>query len=270
MELFGSLSLSPYLPHHNSYIPLEPLKQLEMVEELEDFWKKLIFTQEEDDNIVLGSDRTKAAKELGDKQKVMDMCPWSYEKNLVLLQDFDSDVAPKDIKLQWCPFWIHIYKLPLKSRTKETGWKIGSKIGEVMDVNVPDNGVQWGRCLRVRVNINITKKLVKGKKITAKDDEQRWVYFRYEQLPNFCYACGKLSHGEKGCKDGDLPTIGKEKPMTQYGAWLRGEPFKRTPNGDIPDPSYQSPEYGKHHRKTEGVQPSHETRVAGEPHANPL
>ena len=29
----------------------------------------------------------------------MDMCPWSYEKNLVLLQDFDGDVAPKDIKL---------------------------------------------------------------------------------------------------------------------------------------------------------------------------
>ena len=39
-----------------------------------------------------------------DKQKIMDMCPWSYEKNLVLLQVFDGDVALKDIKLQCCPF----------------------------------------------------------------------------------------------------------------------------------------------------------------------
>lgn len=34
-----------------------------------------------------------------DKQKVLDMSPWSYKKNLVLLQDFDGDVVMKDIKL---------------------------------------------------------------------------------------------------------------------------------------------------------------------------
>lgn len=34
-----------------------------------------------------------------DKQRIMDMCPWSYDKNLVLLQDFNGDVAPKDFKL---------------------------------------------------------------------------------------------------------------------------------------------------------------------------
>lgn len=71
MELFGSLSLSPYPPYHNSYISLEPLKQLEMVEELEDFWKKLTLTKEEDDDIVLGNDSTKAAKELRENCLVM-------------------------------------------------------------------------------------------------------------------------------------------------------------------------------------------------------
>lgn len=71
MELFGSFSLSPYPPHHNSYISLKPLKQLEMVEELEDFWKKLTLTKEEDDDIVLGNDSTKAAKELRENCLVM-------------------------------------------------------------------------------------------------------------------------------------------------------------------------------------------------------
>ncbi|KAL0011377.1 hypothetical protein SO802_006485, partial [Lithocarpus litseifolius] len=256
----------------------------------------------EDEGIVLGGDSTKAAKELGenclvmqiltqrsiniealrktmrvawkpnksvrisdieedlflvefgdkkDKQKVLDMCPWNYEKNLVLLQDFDGDVAPKELKLRW---------------TKKTGWKIGSKTGEVMDVDVLDNGVQWGRCLQVRVNIDITKKLVRGEKLTFKDDEQRWVYFRYERLPNFCYTCGKLGHGEKECKEDDSPTIGKEKPAPQYGAWLKGEPLKRTSNKDMPDSSHRPPEYRNHHRTTERAQPSHEARVVGEPH----
>ena len=99
-----------------------------------------------------------------DKQKVLDMSPWSYEKNLVLLQDFDGDAVPKDINLIWSPFWVQIFNLPLKSRTRETGWRIGCNLGEVMDVDVPENGVQWGRCLRVRIEINVTKKLVREKR----------------------------------------------------------------------------------------------------------
>lgn len=41
---------------------------------------------------------------------------------------------------------------------------IGNKLGEVLDVDVPNKGVQWGRRLRVKVKIDITKKLLRGKK----------------------------------------------------------------------------------------------------------
>ena len=54
--------------------------------------------------------------------------------------------------------------------------------------------------------------------------------FRYEHLPNICYWCGKLTHGDRECplwirsrgtiKDGDQ----------QFGAWLRAtmpNPFKK-------------------------------------------
>ena len=42
------------------------------------------------------------------------------------------------------PFWVQIFNLPLKIRTKETGWAIGSTLGEVLDVDVSDSGVHWG------------------------------------------------------------------------------------------------------------------------------
>ena len=81
-----------------------------------------------------------------DKKRVIEMCLWSYEKHLVLIQDFKGELTLKEIDIRWAPLWIQIYNLPLKCRTKEIGWAIGSSLGLVMDVDVPEFGVQWGKC----------------------------------------------------------------------------------------------------------------------------
>ena len=94
------------------------------------------------------------------------------------------------MELKWCPFWVQILNLPLKCRTKETTWAIRSKLKSVMEVDVADSGVQWGKYLRVRVKVDITKKLVRGKKVTIERGESQWIQLRYERLPNFCYRCG--------------------------------------------------------------------------------
>ena len=49
-------------------------------------------------------------------------------------------------------------------RTRETGWEIGSKLGEVMEVDVAKSGVHWGKYLKVRVQLDVTKKLIWGEK----------------------------------------------------------------------------------------------------------
>ena len=108
-----------------------------------------------------------------DKQKILNMCPWSFEKQLIIMKEFKGELVPKDIVMKWTPFWIQIFNLPLKSRTKEMGWTIGSKLGEVLEVDVSDSGVQWGKCLWVRVSINVMKKLIRGKKINIKGGESR-------------------------------------------------------------------------------------------------
>lgn len=77
--------------------------------------------------------------------------------------------------------------------------EIGAKIGMVLDIDVHEKGVQWGKFLTVRIRFDATKKLVKGKRVTIEGRESRWVFFKYERLPNFCYQCGMLDHGEKDC-----------------------------------------------------------------------
>ena len=167
-----------------------------MVNELEELWKKLTFTEDEDEDIELGSNSTRAAKEFGkncvvmkiltqrtiildalrknlkklwkpnkglqifeieedlflvefgdgrDKKKVMETCQWSYEKQLILMQEFEGEMVPKEIKLQWVPFWVQIFNLPPKSMTREAEYEIGSKLGKVIDVDVAEKGVQWGK-----------------------------------------------------------------------------------------------------------------------------
>ena len=221
-----------------------------MADELEELWKKLTFTEDEGEDIELGSNSTRAAKEIGkncvvmkiltqrtiiiealrknlkmlwkpnkgvqiseieedlflvefgdgrDKKKVMEMCPWSYEKQLILMQEFEGEMVPKEIKLQWVPFWVQMFNLPPKSMTREVGYEIGSKLGKVIDVDVAEKGVQWGNFLRVRIHFNATRKLIRGKKVSIKGGESRWIFFKYERPPNFCYRCRKLDHGEKDC-----------------------------------------------------------------------
>ena len=95
-------------------------------------------------------------------------------------------MVPKEIVLKWTPIWVQIYNLPLKSMTRETGMEIGMKIGMVLDVDVPEKGVQLGKFLQVRIHFDATKKLIRGKRVTIEGGESRWVFFKYEQLPNFC------------------------------------------------------------------------------------
>lgn len=56
-----------------------------------------------------------------------------------------------------------------------------------------------GKCLRVSIRVVATKKLVRGKRVTIEGGESRWVFFKYERLPNFCYQCGMLDQREKDC-----------------------------------------------------------------------
>ncbi|XP_050259988.1 uncharacterized protein At4g02000-like [Quercus robur] len=242
-----------------------------MAAELEELWKKLSFTEEEDESIVLGRNTTEAAIAIGkncllmkvlshrsinidalrknlrmvwkpnksiqinevenelylvefgdgrDKKRVMEMCPWTYEKSLILLREFEGERIPKEISLWQSPFWVQIHNLSLKSRTRETGRAIEAKLGEVLEVDVEESGVHWGKFLRVRVKIDVTKKLVRGKKIVIEGGEQRWIAFKYERLPNFCYRCGLLSHGLKDCKEGNDNEDQVDLSKLQYGAWL--------------------------------------------------
>ena len=94
-------------------------------------------------------------------------------------------------------------------------------MGKVDKVDIGDKGLSMGCYLRIRVTLDITQPLSHGRIVRLGGSEPRWVEFKYERLPVFCYLCGKLDHNEKEClvwMRSEGPIRAEEK---QYGPWLR-------------------------------------------------
>ena len=47
------------------------------------------------------------------------------------------------------------------------------------------------------------------------------VGLRYERLPEFCYACGRIGHGIKACPDSEARIAALQGRSTKFGPWMR-------------------------------------------------
>ena len=64
--------------------------------------------------------------------------------------------------------------------------------------------------------MELSKPMMRGTTVKL-DDSTRWIEFRYEKCPNFCYYCGIMGHNERNYRVKGI-NINKE---AQYVAWLR-------------------------------------------------
>ncbi len=111
--------------------------------------------------------------------------------------------------------------MPVLSLTQEAIKTIGQTLGTVEHApeSIEERG--GGPYMRVRVSIDITKPLCKGRKISVDDNSERWISFKYERLPNFCYWCGRVTHGEKDCSIWLANKNTFRQSDQQFGPWMR-------------------------------------------------
>jgi hypothetical protein len=170
-------------------------------------------------------------KEETDLERVLQNGPWAYDRSLVVCQRVEDNIPIKEIPFTHILFWVQIHDLPVLSLSTEVSETIGQTLGSVEQApeSIEDNG--GGPWMRVRVTIDITKPLCRGRKITLEDSSERWISFKYERLPNFCYWCGKVDHGDKDCSYWLANKHKLKSNDQQYGPWLRATVnagFRRT------------------------------------------
>ncbi|KAH7855337.1 hypothetical protein Vadar_023843 [Vaccinium darrowii] len=99
-------------------------------------------------------------------------------------------------------------------------------LGEVEEVVMAQLSGNQGRCIHVKVELDITKPLPRAKKIYTADWKPILVPFRYEKLPLLCYYYGVVGHDDRACMMKYNDTKAGCVKENQYGGWLRASPVK--------------------------------------------
>ena len=102
---------------------------------------------------------------------------------------------------------------------REVGLQVGATIGEVEDIDVLDDGVGWGGYLRVKIRMDLSKPLSRGRIIKVQDREL-WVPFQYEKIPYFCVKCGVVMHSNQTCDGYGGRKMQRAEETEDYGPWL--------------------------------------------------
>jgi len=167
-----------------------------------------------------------------DKSRILEGRPWIFDGYLVSLADFDGLTPPKELKFERGSFWIRMYNLPLACMGKSTGEKIGASVGVVEEVDVGEKAAGWGEYLRVKVSIELSSPLARGRMLHLQG-RSTWVAFKFEKLPKFCYNCGVIKHGRSGCIEQGAGKKNGDEEGYPYGPWLRvAYPTRRGTGGE--------------------------------------
>jgi hypothetical protein len=117
-----------------------------------------------------------------EKDRVLEWRPWVFDGNLFSVADFDGVLQPASIEFEKVALWLRMVNLPLACMNTEIGSMIGSAIGQVEEVETDEEGVGWGKLLRVKIRVDLTKPLMRGKRLKVKGVPM-WIDFQYERLP---------------------------------------------------------------------------------------
>jgi len=162
---------------------------------------------------------------LADKRRIKEGRSWLFDRSLLVLKELDDNVPSLQMDFSSALFWIQVHDMPLTCMNREVELRIGQSIGLVEDVDVTSDGVGWGRYLRIRVNVDITKPLEKGRPFLIKG-KSIWVSFKYEKLPLFCYHCGRIYHADKTCSSKTGYILNDDTKARPWGSWLRAEDMR--------------------------------------------
>lgn len=165
------------------------------------------------------------------KLRVLEERPWSFDRQILVLHDFDGFTLPFQMEFTHSSWWIQVHDMPLLCMTKAVGSKIGESMGSLEEVDVASNGVGWGRYLRIRVILDLTNPLERGR-VLQFGGKSMWVSFRYEQLPLFCFHCGRIIHGGKGCPVPQSRRMNQVEEVKPWGVRLRAEDPRKGNGGE--------------------------------------
>ena len=152
-----------------------------------------------------------------------------------MLNRWEAGIEENTEAFRFAPLWVQVWNLPIHWISKEAGKKIGKVLKEVKEFLISHTGGKEGKHLKMLVWADMTQPLLRRTAVKM-NGVLKWINFRYERVPDFCYKCGIVGHSEKKCKN--EVSIKKGQHENQYGPWLRAQNGRGSPQKESNPSSY--------------------------------
>ncbi|CAI9099242.1 OLC1v1036027C1 [Oldenlandia corymbosa var. corymbosa] len=200
-----------------------------LMEDTVNRFEKFRLTEEEKGFVIGKGDvarrREECERNLKERDRVLSGGPWFFKEQLMVIHPWAKKLEEDKAKFDRANMWVQVQGLPSHWVSKEVGWKLGKLFPNCSNVLIPESGSKCGRIIKIYVEVELNKQLVRGTKLTL-EGETRWLQFSYDNLPLYCYYCGHVGHIEKQCEtkkeDAKRGTIDEE----QFGDWLSARKLK--------------------------------------------
>lgn len=121
----------------------------------------------------------------------------------VLIEEYDGFTKPESVVLDKIVVWARILKLPDNYLFPAAIKGMCRRMGKVLEVQTTLPAGFIGEFVRVRVELRVSKKLIRFVSIT-KNEETDFYQVQYEKLPDFCGNCGLMDIGMRSVALGNM------------------------------------------------------------------
>jgi len=187
-----------------------------LVERLRSMWKPVGKV----DCVNVGHDFFLIKFELqSDLDEVIKGGPWFVGQQFISIRQWELEFKASLALCLTITVWVRLPELPIEFYEPPMLKKIGKTIGPVLRIDSYTLNGEKGRFVRICVQIDVNKPLVRSIKI------RRMIQpVQYEGLNSLCFAYGRLGHRKDHC-----PTVIKklESPMENSGSQTSDSPTRR-------------------------------------------
>jgi hypothetical protein len=142
---------------------------------------------------------------------------WRGGRAALIVVNYDGMVKPSEVNIESIGLWIRLYDLPLVMTKEAFARQVGGQISKFIKLDVRYPGY-----MRVRIDFPLSNALVPQLKVKIKGKGIMIIDVRYENVPHFCFSCGRLGHAAQNCEEGE-----PEMPGIKFGEELRASPPKQ-------------------------------------------
>ena len=120
-----------------------------------------------------------------DRERVMMGEPWAYDKYLIILQRIEKEDAIEDVVFRETSLWVQLHGLPVRRMNPEVANTLISSLGKIEQISDGDTNADGGQAMRIRVRLDVTKPLCRGRKAKLEKGRETLISFKYERSPIF-------------------------------------------------------------------------------------